>query len=77
MWSDIEEYRRIEPDYRRALAEFQDLKARYEAALSVAPSDKQTAALYADLQQRAAAIQALYEQLQELRRNLAATPTGF
>ncbi len=75
MWSDLESYEQIEPEYKRAVAEFEDLKSRYETVLTAHPDDPQVAELYVELQKRAEALQSLFEKVQSLRRSLAETPT--
>jgi hypothetical protein len=71
MWSEIDEYKQLEPDYKRAIEDFEALKKRYEIAVAADPKGVGTAQLYAELQERLKAIESQYERLQGLKQTLA------
>jgi DNA repair exonuclease SbcCD ATPase subunit len=72
MWPEVESYRQREAEYERAVETFNELKARYEGALQANRDDPKLADVYRQLQDRQEELQSLYEDLQRLRRGLAA-----
>lgn len=73
MMLDVEQYRRGEESYGRAVAEFEELKRQYDSLYAANPEDPSLPALYAALEAKQKQLEKTREALQSMRRDFASS----